>query len=323
MMEGMSNSNNIYFAAQKPELLAHDVLDRSSGFYQTMKANLYLTKMASCWRFYHGIFTTGFNTDHQVSFTGEQGELVNLPVNHFRNIARHMYVMITTNRPSMDARAINTDAKSLAQATLANGILEYYMREKGLEDALKLAVETSIVMGSAYIKMEWNSTGGERYDFDEETGEINYEGEIEFENLSPFDVVFDGTKSSFKNEWLLARTFKNRFDLAAKYPELKQKILDLPNKSTPDVYRLSLWSNDKTDDIPVYEFFHEKTEALPEGRYLLFLSDEIILLDTPMPYRSIPIFRIAPKTMLEHPMVTLQCLIFILFKSASIACPQQ
>jgi len=69
MIAGLNNSAT-YFASDKPEALAHELMDRSKGFYQTMKANLYLTKMAACWRFYHGIFAAGFNTDHHVSFTG-------------------------------------------------------------------------------------------------------------------------------------------------------------------------------------------------------------------------------------------------------------
>lgn len=299
---GFNNQNNVYFAAQKdPEALAADLLDRSQSFYVTMKANLYLAKVASNWQFYHGNFVDGISSGHQVSFTGEQGELVNLPVNHFRNIARHMYVMITSNRPVMDARAINTDYKSLTQATLANGILDYYMREKGLEDCIKRATEWAIVLGSAYVKMEWNATGGQQYDFDPDTGEYNYEGEIEFSTLSPFDVVFDGTKSCWDNEWLLVRTFKNKFDIAAKYPEYREKILSVPGQKTPEIWRLAIWSNDKTDDIPVYEFYHKRTEALPEGRYTLFLEDNIVLLDTPIPYRTLPIFRIAPENYIGTP----------------------
>ena len=48
---------------------------------------------------------------------------------------------------------------------LANGLLDFYMREKRLEVYLKRAVEYSIVMGAGYIKMEWNSTSGEIYDY--------------------------------------------------------------------------------------------------------------------------------------------------------------
>jgi hypothetical protein len=151
--------------------------------------------------------------------------------------------------------------KSLAQVTVANSVLDYYMREKHLENAIKYATEMSIVLGSGFIKLEWNATSGEAYDIDPDTGEFNYEGEIEFSNLSPFDVVVDGTKETWDNEWILVRTFKNRYDLMAKYPEMADKIKGLPPKNQSAVYRLAVFSNDETDDIPVYEFFHKKNRS--------------------------------------------------------------
>lgn len=253
------------------------------------------------WRAYHGAYDNDLGFGHRINFTGEQGELVQLPVNHFRNIAQHMYVMVTASRPVMEARAINTDYKSLAQTVVANGVLDYYMREKHLEDAIKKATEMAIVLGSGFVKLEWNATSGEAYDIDPETGEFNYEGEIEFSNLSPFDVVVDGTKEAWDNDWVMIRTFKNRFDLMAKYPEMADKIKGLPNKNQSSVYRLAVFSNDDTDDIPVYEFYHKRTEAMPDGRYLLFLDGDIVLLDAPMPYRVIPVFRIAPSDIMGTP----------------------
>lgn len=224
-----------------------------------------------------------------------------LPVNHFRNIAQHIYVMITATRPVMDARAVNTDYKSMAQTILANGILDYYMREKNLETALKKAAEMAIVLGTGFIKLDWNATAGEAYDFDEESGQFNYEGELEFSNLSPFDVVFDGTRETWNNDWLLVRSFQNRFNLIAKYPEFADKIRNLPSKAAASVYRLALFSNDDTDDVPVYEFYHKRTEALVDGRYMLFLDSDVVLLDTKLPYRVIPIFRIAPSDIMGTP----------------------
>jgi len=87
----------------------------------------------------------------------------------------------------------------------------------------------------------------------------------------------------------------------AKYPELADKIKAIPPKNQSSVYRLAVFSNDDTDDIPVYEFFHRRTESMPEGRYLLFVDSDAILLDAPMPYRVIPIFRIAPSTIMGTP----------------------
>ena len=298
---GQPNKEAEYFASKPAIDTAGILLQRAQSFYNILTSNSYLEKLQSMWRMYHGAYQTDMGVGHRIQFTGEQGELVHMPVNHFRNLAQHIYVMITSNRPIMEPRAINTDAKSTAQTVLAKGILEYYMREKHLEDALKKAVEMGIVLGAGFIKMDWNATAGESHDADPDTGEIDYEGEIEFSNLSPFDVVIDGTKETWNNDWILCRTFQNRFNLMAKYPELADKIRGIPPKSQSSVYRLAAFTNDDTDDIPVYEFYHRRTEAMPDGRYLLFLDADCILLDAKMPYRTIPIFRIVPAEIMGTP----------------------
>lgn len=295
-----NGDKNTYFAAKDASDTASVLMAKSKSFYNVLEANTYLDKLTNMWRMYHGAFDSSVGSGHQISFTGEQEELVALHVNHFRNLAQHMYNMITSTRPTMEARAINSDYKSIAQTYLANGILEYYMREKHLEDALKTAVEMAIVMGAGFIKMEWNATSGDVYDIDENGIEIK-EGELEFTNLSPFDVVFDGTKESHKQDWYMVRTFKNRFDLSAKYPELADKIKGIPSKSDASVYRMALLSTDDTDDIPVYEFYHKRTESMPQGRYMLFASPETCMLDTPLPYRVLPVFRVSAGEILGTP----------------------
>jgi hypothetical protein len=293
-LKPQSQPNETYFAAGPAETLASTCLEKAKSFYNTMTANLYLEKLRKNWMFYHGEYGDGFaGGSHQVGFSGEQGELTTLPVNHYRNIAQHMLVMITSNRPTMEARAVNTDYKSLAQTFLANGILDYYMREKRLEDAIRRVTEMAIVLGAGFVRMEWNATSGELYDFDPETGEKNWEGEIEVTTHSPFDVVFDGTKEDWDNEWIIIRSFKNKFNLMAKYPELADRISGVPTKTDNSIYRTAIFTNDDTTDIPVFEFYHKRTEALPEGRYCLFLDSDIVLLDIPLPYRQIPVFRIS------------------------------
>lgn len=300
-MFGSSSSSDIYFAAEEAPKCAAILLGKAASFYNILLGNSYLDKMRDMWRGYHGAYTNEVGFGHRTNFTGAEGELVQSPVNHFRNLAQHIYVMITSNRPVMEARAVNSDYKSMSQTYIANGILDYYMREKRLEEALKRACEMSIVLGTGYIKLEWNATAGNSYDADPNTGEIDYEGELEFSNLSPLDVVMDGTKETWNNDWLLVRTFQNRFNLMAKYPELANKIKSIVPKSQSSVYRLQVFTNDETDDIPVYEFYHKKTEAMPNGRYLLFLDADVILLDDKMPYRQIPIFRIVPSEIMGTP----------------------
>lgn len=290
-----------YFAARPANDTCSVLMQRARSFYQVLHANAYLEKLARMWDSYHGQYYDSLGYGHRISFGGQQGELCQIPVNHFRNLAQHMYTIITSSRPTMDARAVNMDYKSLSQTVVANGILDYYMREKKLEKCLKKAAEMAVVLGSGFIKVEWNATEGEIYDVDEATGKFSYQGDMVFTNLSPFDVVVDGSKEEWDNEWILIRSFGNKYNLMAKYPELASKIDAIPAKSEVSRYRLNMFSNDETDDIPIYEFYHKKTEAMPDGRYLLFVADDIVMMDAKLPYREIPIYRIVPSEIMGTP----------------------
>lgn len=312
-----------YFAADEDASKTVEYLiSKSSEWYRNIQYNRYLDKIKHSWSMYHGIF---YEDSHNISFGGEQGELVNLAVNHYGNIAQHILNMVTASRPSFQARAVNTDRKSLVQAQLANGLLDYYMRERRLERYIKKAVEYSIVLGSGFVKMEWNSTKGEISkvlppdpssieDYDEDANPLDengnilegtpiYQGDVEFYTLSPFDVVFDPTKETPEQQkWCICRTFINKFDLAKKFPEHTEEILGTATKNEGrDGRMVSITPYDETFDIPVYEFFHEPTEALPEGRYILYVSSEAVLMDTPLPYPQIPVYRIAPQDILGTP----------------------
>lgn len=293
--------DNVYFAAQEPDKAAAILISKSEDWFRSMDTSGYLLKLQTMWAAYHGATYNYYGESHSINFSGEQGELTMIIVNHLRNLAQHMLNMITSTRPMMQARAINTDYKSLVQTKLANGLLDYYMRDHRLEEYLKTAVEMAIVLGSGYIKMEWNATKGEQFDFNEDLQVPVYPGDIDFQNLSPFDVMFDTNREDRKHDWVLTRSFKNRFDIAAKYPELREKILGLPTKKDLLNFSNFGFSYDDTDLIPIYEFYHKRTESMPDGRYLLYLAADVTLLDSPMPYRNLPVYCISPGYYLGTP----------------------
>ena len=310
-------SSNKYFAVDKAEDCVGYLESAAKNWYDSIQRNNYLEKMIRSWSYYYGDF---YDAAHEISFSGESGELVNMPIGHFRNIAQHMLINITSTRPAFQCRAINDDRKSMIQATLGNGILQYYMREKRYERKLKKATEYAIVMGTGYILTEWNSTKGGisgelpvdeskifAYDENEnpldENGDILeptpiFRGDIESRVLSPLDVVFDFTKDDPEmNDWYLVRMFANKYDLAAKYPEMKDELLEIGTKGS-DSKRISLSPFNETTDIPIYAFFHRSTESTPKGRYILYANSDVILEDVGLPYTSLPIQRIAPSDIL-------------------------
>jgi hypothetical protein len=297
----MSDNKNKYFAQRESKEKAQVLTGKAQSWFTTMESNGYLEKIRQTWSAYYGIYYSGFSDSHKLTFSGEQAELVNLSVNHLRNIGDHMINMITSVRPSMEARSVNTDSKSVIQTKLANGILDYYTRDKRLEKYLERAVESAVTLAGGYIKLEWNATSGEVYDFSEELNTPIYEGDIQFTNLSPFDVYYDGNKEDDDCDWLVCRSFKNRYDLVAKYPELEDAILRLPSKNEYEYFDTSSLVMEDTDLVAVYEFYHKRTEAMPDGNYMLYLSEDAVLVDTNLPYRKIPVYRIAPSYILGTP----------------------
>ena len=317
---------DIYFAADTATDTVKVLEEKAADWFLGVSEISYIDKIERSWKAYYGEFFGGSGSSHGISFGGESGELVNLAVNHYANLCNHIHVMVTGTRPSFQCRAINSDRKSLVQAKLGNGLLDYYMREMRLEEVLKDAVKYAIILGSGYIKLEWNSTKGKIYDYiepdpssifgeDEEGNALDengniiepfpvYEGDVGFKLRSPYDVYFDPPKEYYDmNDWVVCRTPINKHDLAAKYPELADKILR--TKTVDQVQsssnRSGYSSRNKTVDIYVKEFFHKRTESMPNGRYMLYVDEECILEDTVMPYRSLPLYRITPSSIIGTP----------------------
>ena len=82
---------------------------KSASWFQGVSDIDYIDKIKRSWRAYHGMY---YSQGHKINLGGENGELVNIAVNHYRNFARHIHTMVTSTRPSFQCRAINTDRKS-------------------------------------------------------------------------------------------------------------------------------------------------------------------------------------------------------------------
>lgn len=311
MSEYTSNSStgsnrDVYFATLTKDEIVAELNKKCDLWYENISLSGVYRKMKKSYAAYYGYNSTGAgHTSSEIIKSGEQGELSLVKANHFRNLLQHLLVMTTASRPSMDARAVNTDYRSLAQTILANGILDYYMREKRLERYLKLATEYALIFGEGYIRLEWDTSEGDEYAVDPETNKIQFTGDIAYNVLNPLDIIKDVFRTdSTKDDWLIVRNFKNRFELIAKYPELADEILKAKTKDELDMtfnYKFKTEGQLRSDLIPVFEFFHRKSDALPNGRQVVYVTKEAILYDGPLPYEDIPVYRIAPGDFIGTP----------------------
>lgn len=239
--------------------------------------------------------------------SGQEGELVNTYVNHYANLITHMVNMVCQQKLAYEPQATVNDSEAQDQIKLAKGILYTYANrsDMDLDGVLRNATEMSCVFGEAYVSALWNKHVGRtiafKTDEDGQKSEIK-EGDNEYRVWSPFDIIVDTTLPAHElHTWLCLRKWENKYEVAAEYPDWAGDIISMFCGSGLGDTQLTYSITDSSDIIPVYYFFHKKTAALPKGRMVKFIDDTVILSDGELPYRQIPLFRMATRELWGSP----------------------
>lgn len=304
-------SDQYYWTKDVDECVA-SLRERIEQYYgdmnRTGRVNLYRN---SYFKFYQGFILKG-----ELTTTGQVGELTATFENHYANLITHGVNMVCQQKLSYEPQTTTTDAEAQDQIKQAKGILHLYTTrtDKDLDGQLRKATEMGYVFDASWISVMFNKDEGRTIagDFDRVQGrEIEIkEGDIEFGVWSPFDVIMDPLLPSYdKHSWLILRKWENKFDLAAKYPNWGDRIVQLSAGIDIGDTRLTYTvSRDESDVIPVYHAFHKSTPAVPGGRYIIFVDDEIICADGPLwdkskqsGYREIPLYRMAGRELWGSP----------------------
>ena len=297
----MAEKPRKYFGNLGPDEIVGELVTRIDNFYTDIETSGYFSILRKTYRAYYGSSTDNYDTGTmfdgtEVRRTGEQDELHRIKVNEFRNLIQHVLVLATNPRPAMQARATNSDYRSQAQTILADGILEYYMRDKRVERYLKEAAEFALIFATGYLTLEWDASAGEDFMPNPDTGKMGKTGDILFKTKSPLDVITDLFRETRDTNWYIVRDWENKFDLIAKHPDLEEELLEAETKDAA-INRFAYSVNASsfpTDDVPVYTFLHKKTPALPEGRMVKFTAEKAVYYDGPLPYRKPYVFRMVP-----------------------------
>lgn len=106
----------------------------------------------------------GWNNSAAVSYGGDNGETVLLRVNQFRSLLRSMITLVTGTRPIFNARPKTADTRAQAEAKLAEAILDFYIRDYGLEDETVITTIYALVAGEGWMETKWDIYSGDPYD---------------------------------------------------------------------------------------------------------------------------------------------------------------
>lgn len=288
-------SEDIYFACKPTVDLLPYLTSKCQEYYDFTLKYRFLDKWKRAYLAYYGMGQSGTDTT-KLNQAGTNGEEYILKVNDFRSLLSSLLTMTTSQRPALQPKAMNTDSKSMNQTVLARTVLDYYMTEKRIEAIMKDATEFALFGAEGFVVLDWNATAGKEYGADPESGAVIYDGDLEGKAYHPIDVIRECWGENATRTWWIVRNFQNKFDLAAKYPEKREAILAVSDSSDFMKRYSNINYNSQTDadHVPVFTFYHEKTESLPNGRMTKFIGADISLSDGPLPYKKVPVYRISP-----------------------------
>jgi hypothetical protein len=298
---------DVYFATLEGEELAEALWDRVSAFYNLLPKTRTYARWLAAYQTFYGLPHLDDPWDMTVlGVDGTEGELSTLRVNHVGNVGAHLVTMTTQSRPQWQVVTTNSDFKSIAQTTFVSGLLDYFMVHRRIEENLFRACKTAVICGIGYQSVEWDPRLGEIYAVeqaqDPQTGEVSqipqYEGDLLIYNLMPWDVVKDLSRRDADDTWLITRRLVSKWDLAARYPNNAEDILGAHDESrnwlseTREAFTAEDRDADSGDLIPIWTFFHKRTDACPNGRWASFLNGKLLLGSGALPYDQVPVLRI-------------------------------
>lgn len=263
-----------------------ECIRKSNEYYNYILA----TGKMALWRLCFEQYNRGFITLGSVSRGGTEGELLNLPVNEFRNIVDHVIGLTTQDKLAFEPQPINNDYSTAAQVTLSKAILNDYAKTKGLGDIRVRTDRNAYIFGEGSILRLWDKNLGDLKAVDVANQKIYKTGDIQFIEVNPTNLVRDINVSQFKdNQWFIVRIMVNKYDLAAQYPDKAEAIVQKQISTDWDNTRITSTRGEKSDIIPLFIAMHKKTTSVPFGRFITYVDGNTWLEDGHLEPKDFPL----------------------------------
>lgn len=287
-----------YFASEESEILVKSLKSHISehGMMTSASSGPGLNWYRNLKYYFGNLFE---QTDDGLSYEGDQGELVKIHANQLRSLTKQFVSLVSRNRLNFQATSQTSDTGTLGDTRLINGLLSHIVGSQKLDILGDMMLEHTVCTGFGFIKAGWNTSKGKVVEVDQQGTDI-YSGELELSNILPMNVIFDRNVQKWDdNDWVMVRVMRNRWDLIAQFPEMREAILRLAE--VKDGMGVSKSLSSHGDNVDVFEFYHRPTPALKEGRLCVFGDENTVFFDKANPYKCIPIVQCKPDPIFNSP----------------------
>lgn len=247
---------------------------------------------------------------------------VKMVVNFIKQQCLTKYAKLVQSRPQAKAQPASDEVEDKQQAEVCDSILEYLWTADGSEAATKRALLWAIVCGTGILQASWNKETGSLLTYPETTlaevpdpvtgettqqevphpqagqpvkdknGEPVYLGDVEATEISPFEFYPQPLAKTIKQmSWCFTQTLRSPEYVMEHYGvEVEAK------KVAPDSYLEGQLASAIADQavqarngVLVKTFRQRSTKKYPEGRYVVYVDDQILSQGAnPYPKAQIP-----------------------------------
>jgi hypothetical protein len=286
-----------YWASKPAREVAAECSKRTDTWFKYVRDS----GLLALWRRSLSEYYSGSEQGGQTNTAGDQDELTTIKINHVRNLGEHLISAIAGQAPQFLPQGSNNDAKSANAVRIAGALLDDAIKHGDLGKIRIEASRRSHVLSEGWASVLWNSTMGKDVAPDPETQQVVSTGDVKYQLHSPIDLARDPFRDNAEHQWFVVRRSENRWDLAAEHPEFTDAISSLPSKFEgkelrPRLVHDALVKSSDTDEVYVYDFWHDKTPAMPQGRQFSFVTEEAGWGDGPLQYDRMPLFCLSAET---------------------------
>lgn len=308
---GKTDAEDFYFANAPLDEIGDCLMQRTEAYYIFLNN----TGLMNLWRRSFAFFYNSARVGGRINPVGRKMEMQSISMDDYPNLLRNVLTLTTAQMPAMQTLCSNGDERTLDQNKISQQVLDHENRAHRVPDFLKQCAEDSLWCGEGFIYKGWNPNLGEEVAADmnldtmapelDENGQQKalHVGDWDFENLTSLDIIRDCDSLSYEAlQWVIVRRFRNKWDLIAEFPQFRDEILRagwaLTDRRNS---KFGYAAVNHRDLVPVFEFFHDKTMAVPQGRQTLFLNSDVVLFDGPLAYKRRPVYRCAYAELRNNP----------------------
>lgn len=188
----------------------------------------------------------------------------------FKNV-RFIHSQLSSNPPSVVARPTSNDPEDRRRADAADRLIKYALRNYRMQENFDRASLYMLTYGNGIIKQTWNPHAGDILEFDETTGEIVLEGDVDVRIVSPWNFFPDPDADCWERaQWAFERVLIPWEEALFLFPEQEQllKNFRVNGASTSSL------AKEKYDVVEIFEYWET---GLPyngkQGRFVYCTKD--------------------------------------------------